>query len=87
MVVLVPEKPEDHPDLFRRDQSDLDGTFKVSGVVPGNYTLLAIDDGWDLEWSRPEVIARYLQSGQPIRIPAGSTSTVKAAGPVQAQPK
>ncbi len=87
MVVLVPEKPEDHPDLFRRDQSDLDGTFKVSGVVPGNYTLLAIDDGWDLEWSRQEVISRYLKGGQPIQIPPGSTSTVKAVGPVQAQSK
>jgi len=26
MVVLVPEDPEDNADLFRRDQSDLDGT-------------------------------------------------------------
>lgn len=87
MVVLVPEKPVEHEDMFRRDQSDLDGTFSMRGVVPGNYTLVAIDDGWDLEWSRQEVISRYLQTGQPIQIPPGSTSTVKAAGPVQAQPK
>jgi hypothetical protein len=87
MVVLVPEKPEEHEDMFRRDQSDLDGTFSVRGVVPGNYTLVAIDDGWDLEWSRQEVISRYLKAGQAIHIPPGGTSTVKAGGPVQAQPK
>lgn len=87
MVVLVPEKPEEHEDMFRRDQSDLDGTFTVRGVVPGNYTLVAIDDGWDLEWSRQEVIGRYLKSGQVIQIPPASTSVVKAAQPLQAQPK
>lgn len=85
MVVLVPNKPEDHADLFRRDQSDLDGTFSVGGVVPGNYTLVAIENGWDLDWSRPEVIAPYLKHGEPIHIPEGASSTVKAPGPVEAQ--
>lgn len=87
MVVLVPTNADERTDLFRRDQSDLDGTFSVRGVVPGNYTLVAIEDGWDLQWSRPEVINRYLSAGQPIEIPQGSTSIVKANRPVQAQSK
>jgi hypothetical protein len=37
-------------DLFRRDQSDLDGTFSLHGVIPGTYTVVAIDNGWDLDW-------------------------------------
>ena len=87
MVVLVPDAPQDRPDLFRRDQSDLDGTFSVSAVVPGNYTLLAIENGWDLDWSRPEVIAPYVKHGEPVHIPEGGSFTVKASEPVEAQLK
>jgi len=31
MVALVPDDPEMHIELFRRDQSDFDGTFLVRG--------------------------------------------------------
>ena len=51
-------------DLFRRDQSDLDGTFRFAGVVPGSYTLLAIENGWDLDWSQPGVIASLPEAGR-----------------------
>ena len=87
MVVLVPEKPEDHVDLFRRDQSDLDGTFTVSAVVPGDYTLVAIENGWELDWSRPEIISAYVKRGQSIHIPDGGNAAVKAPNPVEAQSK
>jgi hypothetical protein len=78
MVVLVPKNPEGARDFFRRDQSDLDGSFVLPNVVPGTYTLVAIDNGWDLDWSRPEVIAVYARhgrtievrnQGQPLRVP------------------
>ena len=46
--------PELHRDLFRRDQSDLDGTFTLQGIVPGRYTVLAIEGGWELDWSERE---------------------------------
>jgi len=42
MVVLVPDDPEANLELFRRDQSDLDGSFALAQVVPGTYTILAI---------------------------------------------
>jgi Carboxypeptidase regulatory-like domain len=34
MVVLVPNDPESNHDLFRRDQSDLDGSFSLQRVFP-----------------------------------------------------
>ncbi len=68
MVVLVPKNPEDHRDLFRRDQSDLDGTFSLHSVVPGSYSLMAIENGWDLDWSQSAVIAAYAKHGQSIEI-------------------
>ena len=68
MVVLVPRNPEGNRDLFRRDQSDLDGTFTLQNVAPGSYTVLAIDNGWDLDWSHPSVIAAYVNRGRTIEI-------------------
>jgi len=37
--------------LVRRDQSDSDGIFTLHSVVAGQYTVVAISDGWDLEWA------------------------------------
>lgn len=68
MVVLVPKNPEGNRDLFRRDQSDLDGTFALHNVIPGFYTVLAIENGWDLDWSQPGVIAAYLKRGRRIEV-------------------
>ncbi len=81
MVVLVPKNPETNRDLFRRDQSDLDGTFSLRGVVPGTYTVLAIENGWDLDWSQPGVIAAYLSHGRTIEVgdQVGRTMTLPDA--------
>lgn len=68
MVVLIPNDPDNNHDLFRRDQSDLDGTFIMRSVIPGSYTILAIENGWDLEWSKPGVIAAYAKGGRKIEI-------------------
>ena len=87
MVVLVPKSPETDRELFRRDQSDLDGTFSLRNVVPGSYTLLAIENGWDLEWSQPAVIAAYLSHGRTIEVgnPVGSTMNFSEAVEVQSK--
>jgi Carboxypeptidase regulatory-like domain len=68
MVVLVPQDAEGDRDLFRRDQSDLDGTFVLHRVIPGPYTVVAIENGWDLNWGDPSVIAGYAKHGQKIKV-------------------
>jgi len=87
MVVLVPKNAAVDHDLFRRDQSDLDGTFSLRNVVPGSYTLVAIEDGWDLDWSRPEVIAPYVKRGRPIEVRGASSSVVRVKEAIEVQPK
>jgi Carboxypeptidase regulatory-like domain len=69
MVVLIPKDPTSNPDLFRRDQTGLDGSFQLNSVFPGSYTILAIQDGWDLDWSQPASIASYMKKGKPIEVP------------------
>lgn len=85
MVILVPKDPATHPDLFRRDQSDLDGSFQLNDVVPGSYTVLAIEDGWDLDWLQPGVLAPYMKSGQQIEIGGQHSVSLPQAVEVQAK--
>jgi hypothetical protein len=87
MIVLVPDDPENHHELFRRDQSDLDGSFNLPNVIPGNYTILAIDNGWDLDWSRPAVIMQYAKHGQPVKVGPQAKSSVRVTEPVEIQSK
>jgi protocatechuate 3,4-dioxygenase beta subunit len=68
MVVLVPKDPEANRTLFRRDQSDLDGSFDLLNVIPGSYTIVAIDNGWDLDWASPAVIQPYSRHGKTITV-------------------
>jgi hypothetical protein len=87
MVVLVPTHPESNRELFRRDQSDLDGSFTLQSVIPGRYTVIAIADGWDLDWSQPSVISSYASHGQTIVVPARAEHSLKLPDPVEVQPK
>lgn len=78
MVVLVPADM-DRPLLYRRDESDSDGTFNLNNVTPGKYTLIAIENGWDLEWSKPEVLKPYLAAGTPLEVALDGKYDVKVA--------
>jgi Carboxypeptidase regulatory-like domain len=69
-VLLVPDDPGHNLPLFRRDQSDSDGTFTLRQVLPGEYTLISIADGWGLEWTDPAVLKRFLAAGLRVRVEA-----------------
>jgi len=86
MVVLVPQDPGQNRELFRRDQSNSDGSFSLRNVAPGAYTLIAIEDGWSLDWARPEVISRYTAHGLKIDV-ALSQKSIKISEPVEVQPR
>jgi Carboxypeptidase regulatory-like domain len=77
MVLLIPDNPGANKVLFRRDQSDSDGTFALPQVVPGRYSLVAIDGGWDMEWSKPAVLKPYLEKAEKIEVVSGGKYNVK----------
>lgn len=85
MIVLVPRNPRGNRELFRRDQSDSDGSFEFSNVVPGSYAVVAIEDGWPLEWARAEVIGHYVPQGEAVTVSPGASLTVKLPQPVEIQ--
>ena len=68
MVLLVPDHPRENHILFRRDQSDSDGTFTLAGILPGHYRLVAIERGWELEWANPQLLAPFLLKSRPVEV-------------------
>lgn len=87
MIALVPKDPEHNRELFRRDQSDLDGSFSLRSVIPGAYTVVAIENGWDLDWAQPSVIAHYAEHGESVTIDQRSEGTVHLPAVVEVQPR
>jgi len=85
MIVLVPRQPSAYRALVRRDQSDSDGSFSLRDVPAGQYTVIAIREGWKLDWTDREILARYLSSGVPVTVPdqAGGVVRLPDAVPVQ----
>jgi len=87
MVVLAPTDAESNIELFRRDQSDFDGSFILRDVVPGSYTVIAIEDGWNVDWSVPTVLARYTPRGQKLTIGPQAQGSVSLQESLEVQPR
>ena len=87
MIVLVPAGGDTSEDLFRRDQSNLDGGFTFSNVVPGNYLLVAIDDGWSLRWNDAATLTPYLMHAIPISVPSSGSAAIRLPEPLPTQPR
>ena len=87
LVILVPAGADTSEALFRRDQTDLDGSFAFNNVVPGNYILVAIDDAWSLRWTDPIALMPYLLHGLPVTITANGSATFHIPDPVSTQPR
>jgi Carboxypeptidase regulatory-like domain len=71
-VALVPEGFEEENNLMRVDQTDSDGTFQLGEIVAGEYTLIAVEDGWDGDWKSAEFLRRFVGRGKKVEIGAGA---------------
>lgn len=70
MVLLVPITIEDRNSItvLRMDQTNTDGSFDLTNILPGQYILVAIDQGWQINWGDPSTLRRYLMQGVPIEL-------------------
>jgi hypothetical protein len=76
MVLAVPSSGENREEDSRMDQSDSDGTFSLVNLIPGKYFLVAIRDGWDLDWHDPQVLKPYLERAQTLQLARGESKSV-----------
>jgi hypothetical protein len=75
MVLLVPitiEEP-DSIGFLRQDQSNTDGSFDIEDVIPGQYILVAIERGWQINWGDRSTLRRYLTQGVPLELKPSAT--------------
>ena len=87
-VFLVPNDPAHNLELFRGDQSDSDGTFTLRQILSGEYTVLAIAEGWDLEWSNPAALKPFIGGGVRVRVePRGKYRIAVAVQALGGAPK
>ena len=68
MILLEPESAQNFDTDMRMDQSDSDGTFNLRDILPGKYFLMALDDGWDLDWTDPAVLRPFRDQAQVVQI-------------------
>ncbi len=87
MVVLVPAGADTASALFRRDQSDMDGTFTLSNVVPGNYLLLALEDAWQMRWTDLPTLTPYLNRAIPVSVDGTGSGKVDIPEKIPIQPR
>lgn len=78
MVLLVPESGQEMEEDSRMDESDSDGSFTLGNILPGQYILLAIKDGWDLEWAKPGALQPYFPAGQKLTIAPNQSMKITA---------
>ena len=77
MVLLVPDDALGDKQRYRRDESDSDGTFTLRQVVPGRYTAVALQNGWNIEWGDPEVLKPYLAKGEKLTVTSEKNANLK----------
>jgi hypothetical protein len=84
MVLLVPITIEDPNSIaiLLRDETNTDGTFDLTNIIPGQYILVAIDHGWQINWGDPSTLRHYLMQGVPVELK--SSAIVKQNIPAQA---
>ena len=89
MVALIPRgmEAQTHFERIRWDQSDLDGTFTVRQILPGKYTLIAVEDAWGTAWLKQGVLEKYLEHGQELTIGELMTQPVVLPDALEAQKK
>jgi hypothetical protein len=72
MVLLVPAGL-DNPGSFTRlvqDQTNTDGSFDLNDIIPGQYILIAVDQGWRINWKNTSALQKYLSQGVPLDLRA-----------------
>jgi protocatechuate 3,4-dioxygenase beta subunit len=74
LALLVPTTIDDPNSLriLRRDQTNTDGSFDLGDVSPGQYILVVIDHGWEINWSDPSTLRGYLTQGVPLDLASGA---------------
>jgi len=77
-VIVLLVQPHGPIDLIR-EARQMQGNFAFPGVPPGDYAILALDEGDRLEYANPEVFNPYLPDAEHVSLRPHETVTVNLA--------
>ena len=77
-VVLIPDANRRRRDLYQQAESDQHGHFKLRGLNPGGYTLMALDDpeGDFYDFRSPEFLKAHEGAGQTLHVDEGDHKSI-----------
>jgi hypothetical protein len=76
-VALVPDGPlRRRGDLYKSTATDGSGSFRITGVAPGDYRLFAWEEVDDGAWRDPEFLRQDETRGKSVRVSALRTENV-----------
>lgn len=75
-VVLMPKDPASRR-AYYRDQTDSDGSFRLSAVPAGDYLLIALTEGDEVAYRGPKIAAKLSSAAKPVHIDSGDRLDLK----------
>ena len=76
VVIVPPPNRRENPAAFRTAITDQRGSFSVQGLLPGEYTLIALEDVDPAAYQNPESLKDFEGSGIKTIVERGSRSVV-----------
>jgi hypothetical protein len=76
VILIATERGQDLPRILKLVTPDASGYFKIAGIPPGDYRILALGD---LEWGSaydPAVISRYQSNASRVSVAARSEQRI-----------
>jgi hypothetical protein len=78
VILIPPTGRRKNSQLFKTTTTGEDGRFSMSGIMPGPYTILALQNRPSGEpWLNADFLATYLQSGSAVRVEAREASEAR----------
>jgi hypothetical protein len=76
-VVAIPDMGRGRTDLYKNALSDASGAFRLSGLAPGSYEILAWDEIAPGAWHDADVLRGDEGRGRRVRVDAGSKGSIE----------
>lgn len=77
LALLTPRKESANPLDYRAFQTDADGSFEWTALLPGEYVLIVKEDWFDLEYANPVALRPLLNEGRSIRIEGAESHSIR----------
>jgi hypothetical protein len=77
LVIAVPDAARrNQSQAYRAATTDADGSARLDGLTPGEYTLFASESVEAADWQDPAVLQRYERRGTVVRFRESATETI-----------